>query len=290
MRTTWVARRGGRARLSLLAAAVLAACLAGVSAPGPARASAAQDFIWVLDQTASGELEGVADLGRFRLFDADLSPELSAMSVQVTSTSDPVGVSVVTVREARAGYYYFGSVRFTQQAAAGSDALHVADGDTVTVVYRDASGSLGVPEVVEASTRWRAQTRPPDWRGMALTDPADGPATIRGAQDSAPPDSTVRVYDPSGDGSPLLSGAADAAGRFRLPAPGDLPELVELTAQEPGLPESPRMPLQRSPVSARVVLPDGGPGLLSAVVELRQPSCEGDGCVSVWLTDADGYL
>jgi hypothetical protein len=64
--------------------------------------------------------------------------------VRVSSSTDPVGVRVLTERESRGSSVYFGALRFT---AGGSDreggVLQVSDGDTVTAHYLEPDDSTG---------------------------------------------------------------------------------------------------------------------------------------------------
>jgi hypothetical protein len=88
----------------------------------PASAGSDAGFTLVAHRYPSGGPEGYGDATAFRLHDDDLSPELSAFSVRVSSSTDPVGVRVLTVREARASSSYSGALRFTAAAATGSAA------------------------------------------------------------------------------------------------------------------------------------------------------------------------
>lgn len=288
--------RWGAVRV-LLAPTLLAATVVAVG-PAPAAHAAYDvgDFLLLTDGDPPRGFEGYGDLGRFRLSDHDLPPDLEAFTVRVRSTSDPVGVPVLSERRARNDASYSGGVRFAPADGVVPDgALRVRDGDTVTVEYAEAQDADGRPRVHERSATWSAVTRTPDFRHVGLVDTAEAPALVRGARAAAPPGATVRVYDPAAGDGPVLTGTADEAGRFVLTGAGDLPPRVDVTAQEPGLPESVPLDLRRARLSGRVVTPDTRVGLVSAIVEVRpdgapDPCAGAEGCTAgSQYTDHDGH-
>jgi hypothetical protein len=205
-------------------------------------------------------------------------------------------VLVETRRTMRVDASYSGAFTFSSSASdqvAGR--LHVRDGDTVTLTYREPRDGAGLPREHSIRRTWSARTRTVDFRQVGLVSRADGSATVHGAQRAAPAGSLVRLYGSVSADAVVATATADGTGRFRIEAPAAaLEDAVAVTAQEPGLPESGRLSVRRARITGQVVLPDADLGVESALIDTRAEG-EPDPCAgrencdsSTWLTDRDG--
>jgi hypothetical protein len=287
-----------RARAATMLVALVGALLVLPATTAPAW-SDVEAFSWSDDfaneEGVFGDFRGFGDPARFQFFDGSIHPDVAALSVIASSTSDPLGVLVVAERHSRASSYFFGAFQFS---AAGSDplsgVLHVQDGDTVSVTYHGAGGADGLRSSIHRS--WFADTRVPDFREVGFVAPDDAPVTVRGAARAAPANSLIRLYDAVESAEVMATTTADSAGRFQLDTDAALTSTVAVSAQEPGLPESGRLSVEWARVTGRVVLPDAHLGVRSALVEVRaegdpDPCAGREGCIAGGhLSDRDGYV
>ena len=255
-----------RRKIVILVAAVFAAVVGPpVVAPQASRAAVGTDVADMnfqgLDREplgSPGHYVGVGLSARVGFWDSDLPPELGRWGVRVRSTSDPVGLVLLTRRTMRADPYYSANFRFSTTATDQRTAeLLVADGDRVTFSYDDVANSTGSSRTVEKSTTWRAGSAQPDSRNLVFST-ADPAAPVVFGDFAVAPGAAVTVYDTSAGGAAVATGTADARGSFAVDVPrrSPVPSQLWVTAREAAAVESPRVAVGRARLTGRVVYPD----------------------------------
>lgn len=239
------------------------------------------------------EIEGVQDREGFYVYDPALPPDVAVWFARATSSSDPVGIVVPMRRMWRAAADYRGDVGFTTGPSdPRTGRLRVAHGDQVTVSHIDRGDGTTVSE----SATWQARSRRPDIRQIIHTRPTADTIRVEGAAGAASPGAQVSVFADETAPTAIASTLADADGRFTVSAVADAGPLdvVWVSSEEPGYPQSARVYARWSWLTGRVVLPGSGEPTVSqhlAVHREGQPHrC--DGTSSCWpgggFTNADG--
>ncbi|HVM15536.1 MAG TPA: S-layer homology domain-containing protein [Egibacteraceae bacterium] len=280
-------------------AVVVCAALVAAGSPGEGRATAAADP----QPTGSARLdrsgddyylpvyESVHDQAGFYFSDGGLPLDLAVWHARVSSDTDPTGILVPAVREGRNSSVYFGSFGFTRGPSDPmGQRLSVADGDQVTLTYRDVSGGQHTSTVP-----WRDRSKRPDIREIVHLRPAASQAVLEGAAGAVSPNATVLLYATEETSTPLATATADGDGRFVVEATlSEPPHWLWVASRSPGLPESVRKWEERAWIAGRVVVPEPGLPLpastwVDAIHETETHLCgERLDCRSGHMTNQDG--
>ncbi|HUP84487.1 MAG TPA: hypothetical protein VM143_02360 [Acidimicrobiales bacterium] len=244
----------------LFAALVLTGLVAPLRARPAAAASDDSSIVFTNDsREASGSPHayvGLSLAARVVFYDASLPPSVTRWPVRVTSTTDRAGILIWGTRELRASSGYWTSFAFSDVSSSQSQRrILVHDGDAVTVAYADVADGA----TATATTSWHAGSSVPDRRELRYSNADAARPVVRGGRYAVGPGATVRVYTDSPGGMLVSTAAARADGSFDLPfATNPAPDLLWVSATEPGAAESDRVFVVRAVLAGRVVLPDNG--------------------------------